>query len=200
MEIKKIIDAYFKNYESIIERYYPAHGKNGFTERNMTNRFGSTTEELYKDKNLFVWYEAPIPDQNKNHTQHMDAVIFDQNENSIYLVESKRFSNTTDKINALGEDINRMHSPEVVDTVCKGWKNKQKGFSTVYGVVLADVWPDETAGKGEIYKSWKKGTFLKDNREKLKLNPEIFPTYYRTHKYPVRDFNHALLAMVFKIK
>ena len=199
--IEKYIEAYFEHYQDITTRYYPAHKNNGFTEQNMTVRFASVVEK--NCEGAFTWYEAPIFDSNQKCTQHMDAVIFDQAGNNIFLVESKRLSNRTKKIENLGEDINRMHKSEVRSTVSKGLKNKQDS-PTVYGVILADVWPDPKGRKREeIYKSWEKETFLKDNRKDLKLKYSISPVCYKHITYWLKDdineYKHALLVLVFKV-
>ena len=54
--MKEIIDNVFittvKSYEKILGRYYPAHGSNGFTERNLT--FNFSRNYLLENNNAII--------------------------------------------------------------------------------------------------------------------------------------------------
>lgn len=204
-EVKACINDYFESYKSIIDRYYPAHGKNGFTERSMTIRFVSTIEK--KCNGYFSWHEVPVPDSKGGNRQHLDAVIFGKDGGEIYFVESKHFSNREGKIKEIGRDINRMFNPKVLEVVCKGLRTPHCS-TRVFGIVLADVWLTENENdlRNKIYKSWKNGSFFKCFEETLKLENNFIGLHkYESYSYDTQDpqsgevFKHGLLALIFEM-
>ncbi len=89
METTKIISTVFEkmcnSYENIFEQYYPSHGSNGFTERNLTFYFSHNYLSI--NCNSIIWQEVPIDNK-----KHFDTLIIDNDNNnkSIIIIEAKR--------------------------------------------------------------------------------------------------------------
>lgn len=142
--LEKAFDRLHKRYCKILENYYPAHGSTGFTERNLTNNFVISIEDVLGENSIF-WFEAPI-DKKK----HIDAVVFDVKERSSFMIESKRFSNPEQKIREANNDILRMKYPKHYGLL---EKNLKVEIEYRYAILLADVW-QENKKKIKIYDQW----------------------------------------------
>lgn len=132
--LEKAFEGLHKRYCKILENYYPAHGSTGFTERNLTNNFIISIENILGEDSIF-WTEAPIDIEKK---KHIDAVVFDIREKSSFMIESKRFSNPEQKIREANNDILRMKDPKHYSLL---ERNLRKiNIKNRYAILLADVW------------------------------------------------------------
>jgi hypothetical protein len=150
--LEKAFDGLHKRYCKILESYYPAHGSTGFTERNLTNNFIFSIENVLGENSIF-WFEAPIDIKKK---KHIDAVAFDVKERSSFMVESKRFSNPEQKIREANNDISRMKDPRHYGLLEKNLRKVKIEYR--YAILLADVW-QENEKKIKIYDQWPQSVY-----------------------------------------
>jgi len=136
-----------ERYTKILNNYYPAHNGTGFTERNLSHNFVASLEEVLGFGHL-SWFEAPIDIKKK---KHLDAVVFDIHRKISFLIESKRFSDVTNKIKSVKNDIVRMQSPAHIELLEKGLININ--IENRYAIVLVDVWT-ETKSKQTLLNTW----------------------------------------------
>ena len=134
-----------ERYKMIFSCIYPAFGKTGFTERNLTSNFVAASESVY-GKDCRAWFEMPI---RKSKKEHFDAMLWDQSQerNFLAMIEAKRFSNPENKMHSFLWDILRMTSENAFSEValCQGGDR--------YIIALADVWLD-TKPKKKIFEKW----------------------------------------------
>ena len=76
--IKEVFDKMVKEYQRFLKLYYPAHGSNGFTERNLTFNFCHQYLNYHKNQNtkdIIVWQEIPTanPECSKRNN-HFDSL------------------------------------------------------------------------------------------------------------------------------
>jgi len=151
IDVKEALRAAFDKtiikYNLILNNYYPAHKSTGFTERNLTNNFASALEQELGEQ-AFTWYEAPLSAEEK---MHLDAILFDKERKSCFLIESKRFSNLTKKISETKNDILRMSYQLHHKTLEHGLGDFQ--IEHRYAVVLVDIWT-EGKEKTHAYTHW----------------------------------------------
>ena len=220
--IKEYLNKWVDRYKHILERYYPSHGKTGFTERNLTVNFASAIEGISME--AFTWYEAPIENKFGQHDNHLDAVMFEPIRKEIFLVEAKRIKEPKE-IESIGKDIQRICSERNIDTIKNGLKGKK--FEThfedanIYGLIIADVWTKKK-NHNELPKSWENCKIKKEILEAF-VNKKFIDEYsgelgietnfvkeYNAkcfaqeisidEKTPSSVENYNLLALVFKIK
>ncbi len=150
-DIQWALQAAFDNtvikYKFILNNYYPAHKSTGFTERNLTNNFACALEKVLGHQ-AFAWYEAPLSSEKK---LHLDAIVFDKNRKSCFLIESKRFSNLSKKIVETKHDIQRMSHQLHHETLERGLRDLK--IEHRYAVVLVDIWT-EGKEKKSTYVDW----------------------------------------------
>lgn len=210
MDIDKIINEYKKTYIKILCEMYPAKNSTGFPERNLSVNFSKAYEKIMgqDDKDIVTWYEFQFGKKN-NH--HVDAIMLDKNNNSIFIMESKRFSNLPKKIYEVGQDINRIKEllEELKEENQKGIKRIDlSNYKNYYGVILADVWT-ETDFKKDILKSFQDGmnygtserAFLnKYNKELGNIKIENDIHYYVANLGEIKDLEkYNLLVMIWKL-
>lgn len=135
--MKDIIDSVFKatvkSYEKILSKYYPAHGSNGFTERNLT--FNFSNNYLLKTPDAIIWQESPLKDR-----KHFDTLIIDEEKRAIIVVEAKRLQNEK-KTESIYNDFRRInnHFGEI------NLHGDKLSYSK-YGLLLIDVWISKKKG------------------------------------------------------
>ena len=76
--IKTVFDNTVKSYERFLKDYYPAHGSNGFTERNLT--FNFSHNYLLENPNAIIWQEVPLSEGR----EHFDTLIIDADSKTIF--------------------------------------------------------------------------------------------------------------------
>lgn len=150
--LEKAFEGLHTRYCKILENYYPAHGSTGFTERNLTNNFIISIENILGENSIF-WLEAPIDIEKK---KHIDAVVFDIKEKSSFMIESKRFSNPEQKIREANNDIIRMKDPKHYGLLEKNLRKIK--IENRYAILLADVWR-ENEKKITIYEQWPQSVY-----------------------------------------
>lgn len=163
-----VLEEYKKRYIKIFQTYYPANASTGFTERNQSVNFCCSFEKLYPDS--IIWYEVPFGEKFK---QHFDAVVVDPIGKRILIIESKRFTNSVQKIHSVGEDIERITKQSNIDNIVQmvAEYNKEMKNYAVHGVFLADVWT-ENKDKLEIATKWN-SDFFAELLKKTDLSDEI---------------------------
>jgi hypothetical protein len=133
--IKTVFNKTVASYERFLGRYYPAHGSNGFTERNLT--FNFSHNYLIKNDNAFVWQEVPLGDR-----EHFDTLIIDDEHKSILCIEAKRLGTEAKQI-SIEADLKRIRlcAEEIREKIDKNY--------AVYALLLVDIWiPRENEENG----------------------------------------------------
>ncbi len=114
-------------YSEMLGNYYPAYGKNGFTERNLTFNFCHNL--LVKNKNLIVFQEVPI--KNK---QHFDSIVIDDKNKVVFIIEAKRLQSKK-KMSEIADDCDRMLAHFNEFNGHEERKNYKK-----WCIILIDLW------------------------------------------------------------
>jgi len=139
--MEKRIDDVFsetvKSYENILKRYYPSHGSNGFTERNIT--FNFSHNYLAKNEKAIIWQECPLKDG-----KHFDTLIIDDEKEAIIIVEAKRLQNEK-KLESVVNDFNRINEYSSEIKLDDNRLTYRK-----YGLLLIDVWISKTKESEDI--------------------------------------------------
>ena len=137
INLEKEFEEYKGRYQSIFSMMYPARGSGGFTERNQTCNF--CTAYLTINPSSTVWYEFPF-----GKGKHYDAVIVDEGNKRILVVEAKRITNgnVDAKKKSINEDIDR------IQKAASDWEDRFQAIVDAdvcdfYGVILADVWKEK---------------------------------------------------------
>ena len=188
--LEEVFKDYKNIYDSILNAFYPSLGSTGFQERNLTVNFSKAYESAYEKDTVFSWFELQFGDKKNN---HFDCLIINETRKEVFLIESKRFTNTTSKKSSVSLDIKRIN-----DFVVGGMDDRFKRYSgyKVYGLILADVWTENNK-KIDIYNNYKDESFFR--KESLVANKRC--------QYNVLDFdidgcdhNYALLSFVWEIR
>ena len=147
-EAQQIVQEVFYNmskmYESIFTSYYPSHGSNGFTERNITFYFSHFyLKNAKKLSDIIIWQEVPIQGG-----EHFDTLIIDTLNEMIFIIEAKRLQNE-EKFKSIKADFTRIND-------CfkeNGTEKKGIKIPTVYSkydkyaILLTDIWVPENNNK-----------------------------------------------------
>ena len=149
--IETILKRMQARYSQMLDTYYPAFETTGFTERNLT--FNFCHEALCLNENMIAWQEVPLSDKE----QHLDSIIFDDVNKSIYIVEAKRLG-AEDAIGSIENDMDRLEGLSEKWTKIRGiddiYVPERKNY-TKYFVVLVDLWAPHGSTE-ESVKSHKK--------------------------------------------
>lgn len=138
--IKTIFCQTIKSYEQILECYYPSHGSNGFTERNLT--FNFSHNYLLHNSKAIVWQEVPIGSR-----EHFDTLIIDNKEKSIIIIEAKRLG-TNAKHESIMKDFSRIETE--YHRAKKVEKLIEEGYK-LYAMLLVDIWiPMQNGDKKKV--------------------------------------------------
>ena len=140
-------------YEKIFKVIRPRIDSTGYTERNQTCNF--VTAFLQGNPNAVAWYEFPLNDKRS----HIDAIIYDERDNTFYLVEAKRY-NSDKKVESIINDFVRCcKSQRKVAEIC--FKGMDYPECNYYVVILADLWKE----RKKYWESW--GEETDDLRKKI---------------------------------
>ncbi len=140
--IKEVFDKMVKEYQRFLRLYYPAHGSNGFTERNLTFNFCHQYLNYHKNQNtkdIIVWQEIPTanPECSKRNN-HFDSLIIAKNKiennGSIFYIESKRIRNTS-RHNSLKADLTKIQNSYKFIPDYESFQTYDK-----FAILLADIW------------------------------------------------------------
>lgn len=142
--IENVFLATVKSYEKVLGGYYPAHGSNGFTEKNLT--FNFSHNYLLENQDAIIWQESPL-----EKGKHFDTLIIDDKKKAIVVVEAKRLQNEK-KSESIYNDFRRInnHFKEIN-------LHGEKLSYTKYGLLLIDVWISKKKGTAD-----KRARLLKD--------------------------------------
>ncbi len=167
--INEIFKATAKSYENILSRYYPSHGSNGFTERNLT--FNFSHNYLTGNPEAIIWQECPLKEKG-----HFDTLIIDENKKSVIVIEAKRLQSDGKK-ESIEADSKRIKEKYHEINGIEKYAGYQK-----YALLLVDAWVS-------------KERVEKDNRHKLlhefasaesiseiKINFDCSERYYLAYK------------------
>ena len=184
--LEKVFKLFKKEYDSILESFYPSIGSTGFQERNLTANFVKAYEKAYSKNKVVSWFELQFGEDNKN---HLDSIIIDLTEKRIFLIEAKRYVNTTSKRDSIDRDIKRIIE---FSNYIRSGKERFEDFINfdIFGVILADVWLENNKKK-EIFKLYK------DKKMFIGKCDSSIEEYYalKTKKYE----KYALLSYIWKI-
>jgi len=182
MKNEKIENALVKmknQYEKIFKVMRPRIGSTGYTERNQTCNF--VTAFLQGNAEAVAWYEFPLTDKRS----HIDAVIFDKSDNTLYLVEAKRYNNDK-KVNYIIEDFKRCYKSQRQIAENCSFDAINHTECNYYVVILADLWKDcikywtsWDEKNGDLYDGiMKESNFKAEFRSQEFENPKDFRDEY----------------------
>lgn len=174
MKFEDVLTEYKNIYENILSGIYPAKNSTGFPERNLSVNFSKAYEKKARQnkEEAYTWFEFQFGSKNN---KHLDAVIINDKAKNVIFIESKRYSNPKNKKAYIIKDIQRIY-----DFLPEFQKRIHKSGYTYYGIILADVW-NEDSSKEEIlnfYIKHKNATkqdvigFLKTDAESLSYLPD----------------------------
>jgi len=179
MEANQIVQEVFINmgkmYESIFKTYYPSHGSNGFTERNLTFYFSHFyLKNANNLSDIIIWQEVPILGG-----EHFDTLIIDSINKIIFIIEAKRLQNEM-KGRSIDEDFKRILSRFKEIANIDNFPNYSK-----YALLLADIWiPESNKNKIDL-----RNFFIYFNSE---LNIEKSIENRITKINNINKFDHSL--------
>lgn len=120
-------------FENSLTEFYPAYGKNGFSERNLTFQFCTVFTSRPRSH---AFMEIPLYNPgNERHDSHIDAYVFD-NQIGIF-IESKRLFGRR-KAKSLLDDILRMNDKNVAYILEECHEKKLP--KNIYALVLIESW------------------------------------------------------------
>lgn len=157
--LESVLAEYKAKYVSVFRNFYPAMGSTGFPERNLSVNFSQAFETLAASRgyDVYSWFELQMRGdgkKDKNGNKHCDALIVDNTNKTLYLIEAKRFTGK-EKISEVENDINRIRTfaDEIQDD--KNDEFEKGRFDlfraqhyTINGVILADVWKETKFKEG----------------------------------------------------
>ena len=165
--MEKVFDNFKAIYQRILSSFYPSLGNTGFQERNLTVNFSKAYEKTFARDDVFSWFELQF---GKKKNSHFDCLIVNRSQKELFLIEAKRFSNTTGKKKSVLEDVERINgfAKAKMDDRFQEFKDFK-----VFGVILADVW-QENQKKKDLYESFKQGDFFKGEPLFADRSPEYY--------------------------
>lgn len=211
-----VFENYRNRYNRILTTFYPSIGSTGLQERNLTVNFAEAYKDAFPNRDVLSWYElqfskkeadqddkneqpgaADFIDEKKNN--HLDCIIIDKTEKNLFVIESKRFTNTTGKSNAITKDIIRIKqfAKDIEKDKRFAKLDWLENFS-IYGVILADVWT-ENKKKQEVLDSFKNEKYFSDKTD-LTCDEYIYNTIVFDKDNIDCGSDYALLTFVWKIR
>ena len=143
-------------YSRMLDTYYPAFETTGFTERNLT--FNFCHEALCLNEKLIVWQEVPLSDKE----QHLDSIIFDDVNKSIYIVEAKRLG-AEGAISSIKNDMERLEDLSTQWKKIRGvddyYVPERKNYKK-YFVILVDLWAPHKSTEDSVKNLKKYNSFI----------------------------------------
>lgn len=195
-----VFSEFRKNYIDILNILYPSKNSTGFTERNLSVNFAKAYEKVVPTAH--TWYEFQFGEKNN---LHYDAIIIDAKRKELLIIESKRFSNTTGKMQEVKSDIIRIN--KAATEYRSEFETRINGFSdySIFGVVLADVWT-ENNNKIQIKKEFQNASILDLLTEETIISQEQLKTclcfvesFENSTPYEWVNTNYSLLGLVWKV-
>lgn len=153
MQLENVLKQMQSRYSRMLDTYYPAFGSTGFTERNLT--FNFCHEALKQNDKLIVWQEAPLQDK----SSHLDSVIFDDEHESLYIVEAKRLG-AVNALESIVSDMKRLteisedwQKIRGVDDVARNKIVTVRNHYTKHLIILADLWAEHDSTEASVANS-----------------------------------------------
>ncbi|MDX9697498.1 MAG: hypothetical protein RBT49_17030 [Bacteroidales bacterium] len=126
-----------KMYESIFTSYYPSHGSNGFTERNLTFYFSHFyLKNANNLSDIIIWQEVPIQGG-----EHFDTLIIDTVNEMFFIIEAKRLQNKG-KFESIKDDFEKIIQKNNQIKIPHEFTLFDK-----YAILLTDIWVPENNNK-----------------------------------------------------
>ena len=149
----RVLERMKQEYINILKCLYPSKGSTGFTERNLSVNYATA----YKAENetAVVWYEFTF-----GKGKHFDAVIVNPLKKEVVIVESKRFTNPSNKAAEINEDIARIQSLRSEENLKNEFEKRLPDWNeySIVGTIIADVWTEKDE-KIEVFDSFKEQRF-----------------------------------------
>ncbi len=158
--IKQVIKQAAANLSASLDVFYPAHGRNGFNERNLSYQLAKVFETR---KGAHAFMEVPFQNSNtKRFSYRIDCMLIDPK--IVAFVECKRLY-SPEKADQLSKDFDRMNAANLTPIV-KKLEAFQRTKRKVYRVMLTETWQEKTVdwwmGRGES-RRWD-STWLPEDR------------------------------------
>jgi len=136
--LEKVLVDYKKNYVKILTNFYPANGKAGFLESNLTRNFVNSLINNLDDSEAIAWFNAAI-----NIKEDVDAVVFSPSKKAVFFITANRFIKGRIKFQreSLNKSFQRAYIKENRNIIIDKWKDKNV-FKNQYIICLSDVWLD----------------------------------------------------------
>lgn len=169
---REVLKAYQRNYEKILNIFYPSKKSTGFTERNLTVNFSKAYEAVAGAVGdvCCSWFELPV---NVNGKDHVDVIIINITQKEILLIEAKRYMDLQKKVLEVIEDTERINTidwiRELTDERSNGGERPVLQYIEdykIFGVILADLWI-EKENQQVIYELYQKKSGMTDSKEFL---------------------------------
>ena len=197
---KTVFSEFRQNYIDILNVLYPSKNSTGFTERNLSVNFAKAYEQIVPTAH--TWYEFQFGTKNN---LHFDAIIVDAARMELLIIESKRFSNPTKKMQEVKDDIIRINKASTVYR--SEFETRINGFEhySIYGVVLADVWT-ENRNKIQIKNEFQNASILDAfseesiiSQEQLKSCLCFVESFENRTPYEWVNTDYFLLGLLWKV-
>jgi len=197
-----IFNCYYTLYEDILDGFYPAKNGTGFTERNLSVNWVKALGKTRADDRITSWFEYQCGEKNN---EHIDALVWDRDKKELFIIEAKRYNNLPSKIRSVEEDVVRIKGLSLYNDILEYERDGKKyvripkeGVERCYGIILADVWPEDTGSKEKLLKSYKDETFIKDFTKGLNTL-EFNNLTYHTYSFPELS-NYSLVSFTWQLK
>ena len=180
---EEVFKTYGNIYKNILSNIYPALKSTGFPERNLSVNFSKAYEKVAlqkreeeKREDVYSWFEFQFSIDNKQNNRHIDAVIVNNTSQELLIIEAKRYSHPYKKLSEIGKDIDRIcEFKDKLETETETEKDKEndkdkdkrielRKINKIYGVILADVWANDSEVKKEILQAYVDKNLLTDSK------------------------------------
>ena len=146
--IERTIKSAAARFRKSLERHYPAEGKNGFNERNLTFQFA---HEFCRRKGSHAFFEVPFVTKGRlRKDNHFDAMLF--NSDHLLIVESKRLFSRA-KSESVIADIRRICRKGHITSLRHRFEKPHRAPNSTFGLILAEHW-EENASEGKVIEWW----------------------------------------------
>ena len=154
-----------------------------------------------------TWYEFQFGEKNN---LHYDAIIVDTKRKELLIIESKRFSNPTKKMQGVKNDIIRIN--KAATEYRSEFETRIRGFAdySILGVVLADVWTKNnnkiSKRKMQIKNDFQNSSILDSfskeaiiSQEQLKTCHCFVESFENSTPYDFVNSSYYLLGLVWEV-
>ncbi|WLH27377.1 hypothetical protein [Pseudomonas canadensis] len=149
--IKQVIDQAAASFSASLDVFYPAHGRNGFNERNLSYQLAKAFESRV---GAHAFMEVPFENAKTGRISYrIDCLLVDTQ--TVAFIECKRLY-SPEKAQQLGDDFKRMNVENLEDIV-KRIKCADGAERKVYRVMLTETWQKKTVdwwGARDTSRSW----------------------------------------------